>query len=103
MDLAQHIKLINENGLVIDVLVVKDSATGDYRTLNSLFAFSSGGIFNHADEALKAVFNGLVRIPEGKMIREIYTGEAPEFLSHDLIERLFEEAKIALSDSAITG
>lgn len=103
MDIAQHIKLINESGLVIDVLVVKDSATGEYRTLNSLFVFSPGVIFNHADEAIKGVFKGLVRIPEGKQIKEIYTGEAPEFLSHDLIERLFEEAKIALIDPAITG
>lgn len=101
MDFVQHINLVNEKGLVIDVLVIKDAHTGEYRTLNSLFAFPPGTVFHSADEAFKGVFNGLVRQPEGKVIKQIYTGDAHDFLSHSALERLFEEAKNGLTDSGI--
>ena len=101
MDLAQHIKLFNNNELVIDVIVIKDSDTGEYRTLNNLFAFPPGTVFHSGDEAFKRVFSGLVRLPEGKVIKQIYTGDAHDFLSRSTIESLFEEAKNGLTDSGV--
>lgn len=93
MDLAQHIKALRSDGRVIDVVVLKDKASDDYRVLVTEFAFPADTRFASASDAFKSALKGSFGcVGPTVTISELKTFPVAEFLDQPTVEALLAEA-----------
>lgn len=93
MDLAQHIKAFRSDGSVIDVVVLKDKASDDYRVLVTEFAFPADKRFVSASDAFKSAMKGSFGcVGPTVTITKLHTFPIAEFLDQAKVEALLAEA-----------
>lgn len=93
MDMAQHIKVFTNDGQVLDVMLLEDRASGDYRVLATGFAFPAATRFKSASYAFKATATALLRLLAADVqVSKLQTFPVVEFIDQAAADALLAEA-----------